>query len=160
MSLPPSDALVFFGATGDLAYKKIFPALYAMARRGRLDIPVIGVARAGWSIEQLRARARESITKHVPDVDATHMNEVEQHLRLVGGNYEEAATYTALATELGNATQPDPLPRDPAEHVLDGRGRARAVGLRTQRARHRREAFRARSRLGAKLECDVARGVR
>jgi len=106
MSLPPSDALVFFGATGDLAYKKIFPALYAMARRGRLAVPVIGLARAGWSLEQLRARARESITQHVHDVDASIMSEVERHLRLVGGNYEDSATYAALATELGNATTP------------------------------------------------------
>ncbi len=53
-----SDALVFFGATGDLAYKKIFPSLQAMARRGTLDIPVIGVAKAGWTAEQLRSRAK------------------------------------------------------------------------------------------------------
>ena len=58
MSAVLSDALVFFGATGDLAYKKIFPALYAMTRRGRLDVPVIGVAKSGWTLEQLRARAR------------------------------------------------------------------------------------------------------
>ncbi len=59
-----SDALVFFGATGDLAYKKIFPALQAMARRGHLDVPVIGVAKSGWNLEQMRARARDSVTKH------------------------------------------------------------------------------------------------
>ena len=61
MSEPHSDALVFFGATGDLAYKKIFPALQAMVKRGRLDVPVIGVAKAGWTLDQLRARARESL---------------------------------------------------------------------------------------------------
>ena len=59
-----SDALVFFGATGDLAYKKIFPALQAMARRGDLNVPVIGVAKAGWTLDQLRARAQESVEKH------------------------------------------------------------------------------------------------
>ncbi|HXX49014.1 MAG TPA: glucose-6-phosphate dehydrogenase, partial [Myxococcota bacterium] len=59
-----SDALVFFGATGDLAYKKIFPALQAMVRRGRLDAPVVGVARPGWSLQQLRERARASVTEH------------------------------------------------------------------------------------------------
>ncbi|TMA94173.1 MAG: glucose-6-phosphate dehydrogenase, partial [Deltaproteobacteria bacterium] len=58
MSPPRSDALVFFGASGDLVYKKIFPALHAMARRGRLDVPVIGVARSEWTLEQFRARAR------------------------------------------------------------------------------------------------------
>jgi glucose-6-phosphate 1-dehydrogenase len=59
-----SDAFVFFGATGDLAYKKIFPALQAMARRGHLDVPVIGVARSGWTLEQFRARARDSVEQH------------------------------------------------------------------------------------------------
>jgi glucose-6-phosphate 1-dehydrogenase len=60
----PSDALVFFGATGDLAFKKIFPALQAMARRGRLDVPVIGVAKAGWNLDQLRARAQNSVEQY------------------------------------------------------------------------------------------------
>ena len=59
-----SDALVFFGATGDLAYKKIFPSLNAMVRRGRLDVPVICIARAGWTLDQLKARARDSIETH------------------------------------------------------------------------------------------------
>jgi len=64
MSEIHSDALVFFGATGDLAYKKIFPALQAMIKRGHLDIPVIGVAKGGWSLDQLRARAKDSVEKH------------------------------------------------------------------------------------------------
>ena len=64
MSEPHSDALVFFGATGDLAYKKIFPALQAMVRRGHLNVPVIGVAKAGWNLDQLKARARDSVEKH------------------------------------------------------------------------------------------------
>ena len=64
MSVPHSDALVFFGATGDLIYKKIFPALYAMERRGHLQVPVIGVARSDWTIEKFRARARASAEKH------------------------------------------------------------------------------------------------
>ena len=64
MSNPHSDALVFFGATGDLAYKKIFPALQAMVKRGHLDVPVVGVAKAGWNLDQLRARARDSLEKH------------------------------------------------------------------------------------------------
>ena len=59
-----SDALVFFGATGDLAYKKIFPALHAMLKRGHLDVSVIGVAKSGWDLEQLKARARDSLEKH------------------------------------------------------------------------------------------------
>ena len=64
MNIPHCDALVVFGATGDLVYKKIFPALYAMERRGRLPAPVIGVARSDWTIEQFRARARASVEKH------------------------------------------------------------------------------------------------
>ena len=59
-----SDALVFFGATGDLAYKKIFPSLQAMVKHDRLDVPVIGVAKAGWNLDQLKARARDSVEKH------------------------------------------------------------------------------------------------
>jgi glucose-6-phosphate 1-dehydrogenase len=59
-----SDALVFFGATGDLAHKKIFPALQALAKRGNLDIPVIGVAKAGWTLDQLKARARDSVERY------------------------------------------------------------------------------------------------
>ena len=64
MSESQSDALVFFGATGDLAYKKIFPALQAMVKRGHLNVPVIGVAKAGWNLDQLRARAHDSVEKH------------------------------------------------------------------------------------------------
>ena len=60
----PSDALVFFGATGDLAYKKIFPALQALVRRGRLDCPIVGVAKSGWTLDQLRARAEESVVRN------------------------------------------------------------------------------------------------
>ncbi|HEU5073967.1 MAG TPA: glucose-6-phosphate dehydrogenase, partial [Polyangiaceae bacterium] len=65
-----SDAFVFFGATGDLAYKKIFPALQGMIRRGQLDIPIIGVAKQGWKVEQLRERIRASLTEHGGGVDA------------------------------------------------------------------------------------------
>ena len=64
MAQPPSDALVVFGVTGDLAFKQIFPALQAMVRHGHLNVPVLGVARSGWSLEQLQARARESVEKH------------------------------------------------------------------------------------------------
>src|SRR4029453_4619816 len=64
-----SDALVFFGPPGDLGYNKIFPALQAMVRRGTLDMPVIGVAKAGWTLEQLKARAKDSLEKHGGGVD-------------------------------------------------------------------------------------------
>jgi glucose-6-phosphate 1-dehydrogenase len=64
MTSSHSDALVFFGATGDLAYKKIFPSLQAMVKRGHLNVPVVGVAKAGWNLDQLRARAKDSLQKH------------------------------------------------------------------------------------------------
>ena len=72
MSAPVSDALVFYGATGDLAYKKIFPALHGMIRRGALDVPIIAVAKESWSLEQLRARARESRGGASPGCAATN----------------------------------------------------------------------------------------
>src|SRR5689334_6112897 len=75
-----SDALVFFGATGDLAYKKIFPALQSMIKRGHLDIPVIGVAKAGWTVDQLRARARDSVEKH-GGIDAAAFEKLMELLR-------------------------------------------------------------------------------
>jgi len=64
MGQPHSDALVFFGATGDLAYKKIFPALQSMIKRGNLNVPVVGVAKAGWNLDQLKARAKDSLEQH------------------------------------------------------------------------------------------------
>jgi glucose-6-phosphate 1-dehydrogenase len=106
MTTTRSDALVFFGATGDLAYKKIFPALHAMARRGHLDMPVIGVARAGWTLERLRARARESIERHGGGIDEAAFTTLSARLRLVGGNYEDTATFTALDKELSDAVRP------------------------------------------------------
>jgi glucose-6-phosphate 1-dehydrogenase len=101
-----SDALVFFGATGDLAFKKIFPALHAMARRGHLDFPVIGVARSRWTLDDLRARAHESVERHGGGVDAAAFARLAERLRLVNGNYEDAATFAALRAELGDAAHP------------------------------------------------------
>jgi glucose-6-phosphate 1-dehydrogenase len=97
-----SDALVFFGATGDLAYKKIFPALQAMARRGHLDVPVIGVAKSGWHLEQLRARARDSVEKH-GGLDPAAFDTLSRQLRYVDGDYNDAATFRAIRRELGAA---------------------------------------------------------
>src|SRR5438132_1551967 len=83
-----SDALVFFGATGDLAYKKIFPALQAMARRGHLDVPVIGVAKAGWGLDELRARARDSVKEH-GGLDPVAFDKLAKLLRYVDGDYRD-----------------------------------------------------------------------
>jgi len=106
MSVARCDALVFFGATGDLAYKKIFPALHAMARRGHLDVPVVGVARTGWTLERLRARARESIERHGGGVDETVFARFVSRLRFVGGDYGDDATYAGLRKALGDTARP------------------------------------------------------
>ena len=105
MSESHSDALVFFGATGDLAYKKIFPALQAMLKRGHLKVPVIGVAKAGWTIEQLRERARESLQNH-GGVDTAAFDELCGRLRYVDGDYNEPATFQAIRSELSSAERP------------------------------------------------------
>jgi glucose-6-phosphate 1-dehydrogenase len=105
MSEPRSDALVFFGATGDLAYKKIFPSLQAMLKRGHLDVPVIGVAKAGWPLEQLRARARDSLEKH-GGLDESAFDKLSGLLRYVDGDYADAATFEAIRKKLGSAQRP------------------------------------------------------
>jgi glucose-6-phosphate 1-dehydrogenase len=102
----PSDALVFFGATGDLAYKKIFPALQSMIRRGRLDIPVIGVAKAGWGIEQLRERARQSLQEHGGGVDEAAFARLVELLRYVDGDYNDRSTFDQLRAALNGAVRP------------------------------------------------------
>jgi glucose-6-phosphate 1-dehydrogenase len=101
-----ADALVFYGATGDLAYKKIFPAFQRMIRHGSLDVPVIGVAKQGWTLEQLRARARDSVEKHGGGADPTAMAKLEGLLRYVDGDYGDPATFEALRKELGGARRP------------------------------------------------------
>jgi glucose-6-phosphate 1-dehydrogenase len=100
-----SDSLVFYGATGDLAYKKIFPALHAMAKRGHLDGPVIGVAKAGWSLEQLKARAKDSLERH-GGLDPEAFRTLNERLRYVDGDYRDAATFEAIRRELGPARRP------------------------------------------------------
>ena len=105
MSELHSDAFVFFGATGDLAYKKIFPALQAMAKRGHLDVPVIGVAKAGWKLEQLEARAKDSLEKH-GGLDPAAFAALRGRLRYVDGDYQDPATFQAIRKELGSAEHP------------------------------------------------------
>ena len=105
MSALSCDALVFFGATGDLAYKKIFPSLQAMVKRGVLDVPVIGVAKSGWGLEQLQARAKESIEKH-GEVDPAAFKKLMQLLRYVDGDYADSRTFEKLRKELGAASRP------------------------------------------------------
>ncbi len=100
-----SDALVFFGATGDLAYKKIFPSLQALVKRGCLNVPVIGVAKSGWGIEQLRARARDSLEKH-GGLDPAAFDKLSGLLRYVDGDYNDPVTFQSIRRELGSAQRP------------------------------------------------------
>ena len=101
-----SDALVLFGATGDLCYRKIYPALYHLVRRKLLSVPVIGVARQGWKVEQLAARVRESLKEFVHDADAAVAARLVGLLRYVDGDYNNRATFAALQQALGAARRP------------------------------------------------------
>jgi glucose-6-phosphate 1-dehydrogenase len=100
-----SDALVFFGATGDLAYKKIFPSLQAMVKRGTLNVPVVGVAKAGWNINQLRARAHDSLENH-GGVDRVAFDKLCGLLRYVDGDYKDPTTFRDIRRELGSCERP------------------------------------------------------
>ena len=102
---PPSDALVFFGATGDLAYKKIFPALQSMVKRGRLDMPVVGVAKSGWNRDQLIERAKASVTEN-GGLDAEAFPKLVSHLQYVDGDYADAATFAEVKKHLAGAQRP------------------------------------------------------
>jgi glucose-6-phosphate 1-dehydrogenase len=103
MDVGQSDGLVVFGASGDLAYKMIFPALAALERRGRLNVPVIGVARTKWSLKQFRARAQASVAEHGRPADRKALPGLLQRLRYVAGEYHEPATYAAISRELHGA---------------------------------------------------------
>ena len=105
MDQPHSDALVFFGATGDLAYKKIFPALQSMVQRRSLNVPVIGVAKAGWNLDQLKARAKDSLEKH-GGLDSNAWQKLSSLLRYVDGDYAEQATFAEVRRALGTAQRP------------------------------------------------------
>jgi glucose-6-phosphate 1-dehydrogenase len=100
-----SDALVFFGATGDLAYKQIFPALQRLAKRGKLTGPVIGVAKAGWNLDQLKARAKDSVEKH-GGLDEEGFADLTGRLRYVDGDYADSSTFAQVRKELGSAKCP------------------------------------------------------
>jgi len=122
----PSDALVFFGMSGDLARKKIFPALYAMVKKDHLEVPVIGVASSKWTVDDLRQRARDSITQYgggVDDEDA--FGKLTALLQYVDGNYNDASTFKALKKALGDARRPAhylAIPPSMFETVVEGLG--------------------------------------
>ncbi|MEO6170084.1 MAG: glucose-6-phosphate dehydrogenase [Lysobacter sp.] len=105
MAVPASDAFVFFGATGDLAYKKIFPALQAMIRRGELDMPLIGMSRGGWSLDRLRERAHVSLSEN-GGVDEDAFARLSSLLQYIDGDYGDPDTFRRLKQALGPASRP------------------------------------------------------
>lgn len=105
-SAQSADALVLFGAMGDLAHRKIFPALYHMVERDRLNSPVIGVAKAGRTDEHLKERARDSVQRHVKNIDRAVLSKLLELLRYVGGDYQEPGTFDRLKDGLGTASTP------------------------------------------------------
>jgi len=125
-----SDALVFFGATGDLAYKKIFPALQAMVKRGNLTVPVVGVAKAGWTLDQFKARALDSLEKH-GGVDQDAFQKLSGMLRYVDGDYGDSATFETLGRELKGTQRPAhylAIPPTMFEQVLEQLVHCRCTG--------------------------------
>jgi glucose-6-phosphate 1-dehydrogenase len=127
----PSDALVFFGMSGDLAKKKIFPALYAMVKKGDLEVPVIGVASSQWTVEDLRTRARDSITEYGGGVDDEGAFEkLTGLMRYVDGNYNDASTFTELEQNLRDCSRPAhylAIPPSMFETVVEGLGSSGAA---------------------------------
>src|SRR5208283_4344934 len=101
----PSDALVFFGASGDLAFKQIFPALLCLVADEGLDVPIVGVAKAGWTVEQLRARAKDSVERH-GRFDAAALGRLLALMRYVDGDYNDPRTFEQLRQALGPALRP------------------------------------------------------
>lgn len=126
-----SDALVFFGATGDLAYKKIFPAMQTLVQNGSLSVPVIGVARAGWNLEQLRNRARDSLVHSGDGIDENAFETLMKLLRYVDGDYNACETFDRLRAELGGAERPVhylAIPPSLFATVIAGLGRSGCAG--------------------------------
>ena len=148
MPHPHSDALVFFGATGDLAYKKIFPSLQAMVKRGHLNVPVIGVAKAGWNLDQLRARARDSLEHH-GGLDTAAFDKLSQLAALCGWRLPRSGHVSGHPPGAGLGAATGALSRHPAHAVRAGGGTAGQGGLHQRCSCHHRKALRSRPRLGA-----------
>ena len=125
-----SDALVFFGATGDLAYKKIFPALYAMAKRGELDVPVVAVAYSRWNLDQLRDHARDGIEKEGGVDDRQALDRLLGSISYIDGDYNDPGTFVAIKKALGAAARPThylAIPPDLFATVVEGLGASSAA---------------------------------
>ncbi len=123
MSQTPSDALVFFGATGDLAYKKIFPALQRLAKRGRLNMPVIGVAKAGWNLDQLKARAKDSV-EHYGGLDADGFAKLMSVLKYIDGDYSDEDNFSQTSAGTGKRPASSALFGNPSKFICGRREKA------------------------------------
>ena len=156
MTAAPSDALVFFGATGDLAYKQIFPALQGLVRDEGIDVPIVGVAKSGWKLEQFRARARDSLDHHGSFDEAAFARLLEL-LNYVDGDYNDPRTFQQVKQALGSAAAAAALSGDPALAVRRRRVGARRGGLEPERPSRGREAVRPRPGVGAGAQQDAAR---
>ena len=129
MNLPASDAFVFFGATGDLAYKQIFPALQALIRRGHFNVPIIGVAKSGWDLDKLKERARASLEEH-GGVNDEAFADLCERLRYIDGDYSDSSTYKAIRKALGDASFPLhylAIPPSMFETVVEGLDKAKCT---------------------------------
>ena len=155
----PADALVLFGAMGDLAHKKIFPALYHMVQHGRLDVPVIGVARAGRTNEHLKERVRDSIQQQGGEVDQEALTKLLELLRYVGGDYEKAGTFDLLKKTLGSASRPAHYLAIPPTLFTSVVGISRKIELHQEFASHCREAVWTRPCFGTGVECRTSCGA-
>ena len=157
---PHSDALVFFGATGDLAYKKIFPSLQAMLKRGNLNVPVIGVAKAGWNLDQLKARAKDSLEKH-GGLDAAAFDEAVRLAALRGRRLQRSGDVSSHSQGAGLRTAAGALPGDPAGAVWHSGGTAGQGGLRGgRRTGHCGETFWHRPHVAQRAQRRSPRRVR
>ena len=126
MTEPRADALVFFGATGDLARKKVYAALEALAKHGRLDMPIICIAHSGWTLELLKQRITDEL-KQRPGFDATALGVLLSRLSYLEGDYTKPEMFTELRTLLGPAKHPLhylAIPPDAFAAVADGLGRS------------------------------------
>jgi glucose-6-phosphate 1-dehydrogenase len=143
-----SDAFVFFGATGDLAYKQIFPALQQMILRDQFNLPIIGVAKSGWTIEQMKARIRDSLTKN-GGIDENAYGRLVQLLQYIDGDYQDPKTFEMLHSALGQARSPLnylAIPPDLFGAVVE------ALGQSEKYARHCRKAIWPKPRVGPEIE--------
>ncbi len=156
-----ADALVFFGASGDLAYKKIFPALLAMVRQDGFDLPIIGVSHSQWTDEQLVARARDSVENDAKlqnrKVDEAAFRKLAKRLAYVNGDYDDAQTYAKLKKALGASKRPLHYLAIPPDLFRQGRRRSEESRLHGKCARRRGKTVWPRSEIGARTQPNPAR---